>query len=181
MDFPETDLVARARQGDASAFGRLYEHYLDGIYRYIYYRVSDHNEAEDLTETVFLRAWEALPRFRPGKGTWRAWLYRIAHNIVVDRYRTHKANASLDEIHDQRDDDTPTPEYVAEADLEIERLSVALNRLAPRLQEVVLQRFVNGLSHAETARVMGLRAGHVRVLQHRALKEMRHLMEGVEQ
>jgi len=181
MGFPEADLVARAQRGDASAFGRLYEHYLDGIYRYIYYRVSDHDEAEDLTETVFLKAWEALPRFKRGKGTWRAWLYRVAHNIVVDRYRTHKANASLDEIHDQRDDDMPTPEHVAEAELEIERLSAALDRLSPRLREVILQRFVNGLSHAETAKVIGLRAGHVRVLQHRALKEMRHLMEDAEQ
>ena len=180
MRFAESDLIARAQRGNAPAFGRLYERYLDGIYRYVYYRVSDHDEAEDLTETVFLKAWEALPRFESGNGTWRAWLYRIAHNVVIDRYRTHRNNAPLDDDHDLRDEEIQDPEDVTESNLEIARLSAALDRLKPNLREVILQRFVNGLSHAETAKVMGLREGHVRVLQHRALKEMRKILEGVE-
>jgi len=169
----EPDLVARAQRGDASAFGCLYERYLERIYRYVYYRVSDHHEAEDLTETVFLKAWEALPRFRVKGSTFSAWLYRIAHNTVVDRHRTQRASLPLSEALDVRDGEAHSPEAVAEAEQESTWLHTALSRLEPRLQEVILNRFVNGLSHRETAGVMGLGEGHVRVLQHRALREMR--------
>jgi len=151
----------------------LYERYLERIYRYVYYRVSDHDEAEDLTETVFLKAWEALPRFRVKGATFGAWLYRIAHNTVVDRHRTQRAALPLSQALDVRDGGASSPEAVAEAEQESTWLQTALSRLEPRLQEVILNRFVNGLSHRETAGVMGLRESHVRVLQHRALQEMR--------
>jgi RNA polymerase sigma-70 factor (ECF subfamily) len=155
----------------------LYERYLDGIYRYVYYRVSDHNEAEDLTETVFLKAWEALPRFRSNGSSFRAWLYRIAHNAVVDRHRTRKTVLPLEKALDVTTGEETLPEAAVESEQESARLGVALAQLSPRLQEVILHRFVNELSHAETAQVMGLREGHVRVLQHRALKAMRDLLK----
>ena len=181
MSVPESDLVARAQRGDAAAYGGLYERYPDSIYRYAYYRVSDHDEAEDLTETIFLKAWEALPRFRSNGSTFRAWLYRIAHNAIVDRLRTRKTVVPLEQALDVRDTEAVSPEAAAEAEQESARLGAALSELSPRLQEVILNRFVNGLSHAETAKVMGLREGHVRVLQHRALREMRDLLtEGLE-
>jgi RNA polymerase sigma-70 factor (ECF subfamily) len=174
-EFPETELIARAIEGDRSAFGSLYEYYLEQIYRYVYYSVTDHFEAEDLTEAVFLKAWEALPRFRLRESAFRAWLYRIAHNLVVDRHRTRKPAVSLEQFVHMRDS-SPTPETALEAHQEKTALSAALARLKPRLKQVVLCRFIGGLSHAETAEAMGLNEGHVRVLQHRALKEMRGLL-----
>jgi len=171
----ETELIARAIEGDTAAFGTLYERYLDAIYRYVYYGVTDHVEAEDLTENVFLKAWQALPRFRPQGANFRAWLYRIAHNAVVDRHRTHKPTATLEEIA-QMQDPAPVPEAVVETDQEIRKLSAALSRLKPRLRQVILCRFISGLSHAETAEALGVSEGHVRVLQHRALKGMRRLL-----
>jgi RNA polymerase sigma-70 factor (ECF subfamily) len=176
MNVPEMNLVARAQGGDAAAFGRLYERYMDQIYRYVYYRVSDRDEAEDLTETIFLKAWEALPRFRPKGATFRAWLYRIARNAVIDRHRTHRAVVPLEQTLDWLEAEGYSPEGAAEAAQESAKLSAALLQLSPRLREVILHRFVNELSHAETAQVMGLRTGHVRVLQHRALNKMRDLM-----
>jgi RNA polymerase sigma-70 factor (ECF subfamily) len=176
MDVPETDLVARAQKGNRSAFGSLYERYMDQIYRYVYYRVSDRDEAEDLTEIVFVKAWEALPRFRSRGATFRAWLYRIARNAVIDRHRTHKAVLPLEDVQDWLDVESSSPEAAAETAEESAVLGAALLRLSPRLREVILHRFVNGLSHAETAQVMGLRQGHVRVLQHRALNQMRDLL-----
>ena len=175
MIVPETQLITRARQGDASAFGSLYERYLDDIYRYVYFKVADRFEAEDLTEHVFLKAWQALPRFRAKGATFRAWLYRIAHNAVIDRHRTHKPVVPLDTV-PEMNDAAPTPEEAAETGQETDRLAAALDHLKPEWQQVILHRFVNGLSHAETAEVMGIREGHVRVLQHRALKQMRRLM-----
>jgi RNA polymerase sigma-70 factor (ECF subfamily) len=176
MDVPEIDLVASAQSGNRAAFGSLYERYMEQIYRYVYYRVSDRDEAEDLTETIFVKAWEALPRFRSQGATFRAWLYRIAHNAVIDRHRTRKTVVPLEQAQDWLDVEASSPEEAAEAAQESATLGAALARLKPRLREVILHRFVNGLSHAETAQVMGLRTGHVRVLQHRALNQMRDLL-----
>jgi RNA polymerase sigma-70 factor (ECF subfamily) len=171
----ESELIVRAIEGDTAAFGMLYERYLDAIYRYVYYSVTDHVEAEDLTENVFLKAWQALPRFRPQGANFRAWLYRIAHNAVVDRHRTRKREAPFEEV-PHLQDPAPTPESVVEADQEVLRLSAALSRLKPRARQVILYRFISGLSHAETAEALGVSEGHVRVLQHRALKRMRRLL-----
>lgn len=179
MDVPETDLIARAQQGNRAAFGSLYERYMGQIYRYVYYRVSDRDEAEDLTETVFIKAWEALPRYRSRGATFRAWLYRIARNAVIDRHRTRKVVVPLEDAQDWLDVESSSPEVAVEQAEESARLGVALSRLPTRLREVILHRFVNGLSHAETAQVMGLRRGHVRVLQHRALNQMRDLLTEV--
>jgi RNA polymerase sigma-70 factor (ECF subfamily) len=176
MDVPEMDLVACAQNGDTAAFGSLYERYMEQIYRYVYYRVSDRDEAEDLTETIFVKAWEALPRFRSQGATFRAWLYRIARNAVIDRHRTRKTVVPLEQAQGWLDIEASSPEAAAEAAQETASLGAALSQLSPRLRDVILHRFVNGLSHAETAQVMGLRKGHVRVLQHRALNQMRDLL-----
>lgn len=170
----EPELVARAIDGDAEAFGDLYEHYLDRIYRYVYCRLRNHDEAEDLTENVFLKAWEALPRSRPRASRFRAWLFRIAHNTVIDRYRMHKPVASLEQIAEIHDG-SPAPEHAIETQQAMSRLAAALARLKPKYRQVVLCRFVGDLSHAETAAVLGTSEGNVRVLQHRALRRMRRL------
>ncbi|MFQ5923219.1 MAG: sigma-70 family RNA polymerase sigma factor, partial [Anaerolineales bacterium] len=83
----ESVLVSRAVAGEAHAFGRLYESHMDAIYRYIYFRVGEPAQAEDMTEEVFVKAWEALPNYRPTEHPFTSWLYRIAHNLVVDHYR----------------------------------------------------------------------------------------------
>jgi RNA polymerase sigma-70 factor, ECF subfamily len=172
---PEDILLARAIQGDAEAFGDLYERYLDEIQRYVFYRVADRFEAEDLTETVFLKAWEALPRFENARVNLRAWLYRIAHNTVVDHYRGRRPETEADTA--RLVDGQPSPEQKAVARDEQRQLAAAIRTLDADLQQVIVCRFVNGLSHAETAQVMGLQEGHVRVLQHRALQKLRQQFE----
>ncbi len=171
----DTDLVARASQGEVQAFGDLYERYLDEIYRFIYYRVMDEDEAEDMTETAFLKAWEALPKTNRPVENFRAWMYRIAHNLVIDRHRTRKITVPLEHAVGVRDVQ-PMPERVAQNREESTELAQKMSELQPRHQQVLLCRFVNGLSHAETAQVMGLKENHVRVLQYRALKEIRQLL-----
>jgi RNA polymerase sigma-70 factor (ECF subfamily) len=168
-------LVERALNGDAEAFGDLYELYLDEIYRYIYYRVAEQAEAEDLTEMVFLKAWETLPESSEPMDDIRAWLYRVAHNLVIDRHRTRKPTVPLEETLTQGEH--ATPEGTA-LNLDASReLALKIGQLKPMFQQVLLCRFVSDMSHAETARTMGLREGHVRVLQYRALKEIRRLLE----
>ena len=166
-------LVRKAIQGDKEAFGDLYEHYLDPIYRYIYYRVPEHTDAEDLTEQVFLNAWEALPKARKIKN-FRAWLYRIAHNLVADFHRAKKTT-SLETTGPFPAQTVPLERQVQNK-LEGEHLAEVISQLEEQLQQVIILRFINQHSHAETANIMGLKEGHVRVLQHRALKQLRPLL-----
>src|SRR5688572_18495502 len=93
-------LIKRAVEGDAEAFGILYVRYMDAIYRYIFFRIHEEAEAEDLTEEVFIRAWEALPNYQLGQFPFTSWLYRIAHNLVIDHHRKRKAEPLPDlELH----------------------------------------------------------------------------------
>ena len=92
----ESQLTAQALQGDKEAFGDLYEYYLEEVYRYVFYRVSNEADAEDLTEQVFLKVWENLPNFQQ-RVPFKAWLYRIARNTVIDHYRTRKKNFPINE------------------------------------------------------------------------------------
>jgi RNA polymerase sigma-70 factor (ECF subfamily) len=174
-DLPEQILLARAIQGDADAFGDLYERYLEEIHRYVFYRVADRSEAEDLTETAFLKAWEALPRFKSSGVNLRAWLYRIAHNIVVDHYRARKATVDLydEQVHDTH----PLPEHQTQDRDEQQRLASAIRSLDDLMQQVIVCRFINGMSPAETAQVLGVKEGYVRVLQLRALQKLSGLLE----
>lgn len=172
---PEQDLITRAVQGDADAFGDLYERYLVRIYRYVIYRVNDVAEAEDLTEMIFLKAWEALEDYRLRDVPFGAWLYRIAHNVIVDRHRTHKATLSL-EGQLLLYDPISGPEDHLDWRETIESLAHALAQLSPIHQQVLTLRFIGGLSHAETALVLKRSEEAVRVLQHRALYALRELL-----
>jgi RNA polymerase sigma-70 factor, ECF subfamily len=169
-------LVERSTQGDAAAFGELYERYMEQIFRYLYYQTADKHEAEDLTETVFLKAWQALPRTRKPIANIRAWLYRLAHNLVIDRRRTRKKLATIED-YPYLSDPAVSPEQALQSKEASQALAVLLTKLKPRSRQVLICRFINDLSHRETAEIMGLKENHVRVLQYRALQEMRRRME----
>jgi RNA polymerase sigma-70 factor (ECF subfamily) len=170
----EANLVSLSARGNKQAFGKLYDLYLEQIYRYIYYRVSDYHEAEDLTQAAFIKAWEKLPQGvnKAKINNFRAWIYKIAHNLVIDFYRGRKSLASLDEVAVRRDRDND-PEVVTTEHETTRCLLQAISHLDDKLKQVVILRFINQLDHAETAQIMGLKEGNVRVLQHRALVEIR--------
>jgi RNA polymerase sigma-70 factor (ECF subfamily) len=172
----DDELIARSVKGDAQAFGDLYERYLVSIYRYIYARIGEVREAEDLTETVFVKAWQALPTFKREKASFRTWLFRVAHNLMVDYYRTFKEEIELPE-EDTLQSPSPQPEEDVIAMEDSVHLSTAIWKLNPLHQEVLTLRFVNEMSHKETAEVMGKSVGAVRVLQHRALKALQEQLE----
>jgi RNA polymerase sigma-70 factor (ECF subfamily) len=141
----------------------------------VFYRVANRFDAEDLTEAVFLKAWEALSHAESAIANLRAWLYRIAHNVVIDYYRTARANTELiaEKLHDRQ----PSPENeILDRDVQHE-LATLIQSLDATLQHVIVCRFIGGLSHAETAEVMGLKEGYVRVLQLRALQKLRQMLE----
>jgi RNA polymerase sigma-70 factor (ECF subfamily) len=173
----EARIIDQAIQGDKQAFGQLYEIYADRIFRYLSFRACSLVVAEDLMSEVFLKAWDALPRFGSKKNDnhFNAWLYKIAHNALVDHHRTTRHEVSLERIGDIASG-VEKPELTVEKHEE----SVKLIRLMKMLDEIsrniLINRFVAGLSHRETAEMLGLSENHVRVLQFRAIKKMRELM-----
>lgn len=171
----------RAISGDPEAFGDLYERYNPMIYRYLYARVGNIWLAEDLTEAVFLRVWEKFDSFQIKRTSFKNWLYRIAHTLMVDHYHAEKQSQSL-----QANRDLPDPDLSLE-DLLISKekqahVAKAMAALNGDYQHILALRFVNGLSHSEAAAVLGRKVGTIRVLQHRALKalskQLENLLEG---
>ena len=177
---PDQELLQRARQGDVEAFGDLYEKYLDPIYRYVHYRLPSIEDAEDLTEHIFLKVWELV--CEQDKITeinnFQAWLYRVAHNQVVD-YHRKKRPISIDTQDDtglfgRSDLDT---EIDVLTKLDHQALRSAVGKLDDQSQQVIVLRFMNELSHAEVAEILDLEPGHIRVLQHRAITRLRNIMK----
>lgn len=171
----DAQLLTQALTGDAAAFGDLYERYLDAIYHYVFYRVNGRQEAEDLTEGIFLRAWQALDSHPPQGAPFRLWLYRIAHNAVVDHYRTRREQVGLEAVA-QVVDSIEGPEAVVVRQERADALKQAMMQLTEDHQEVLTCRFIVGLSHAETAVVMTRSEEAVRALQYRAVNALRKLL-----
>ncbi len=173
------ELVDRAVAGrDAVAFGSLYDCHVDRVYRYLYYRVGNRPEAEDLTEQVFLKAWEAIHRFRWQGKPFLAWLYRLAHNVLVDHLRSRKIAVSLDD--DRRHIDPPSEAATRELGqrLDADLLARALSELTPDQQQVLVLKFLDGFDNEQVARVMDRREGTIRALQMRGLQSLRRILDG---
>ena len=169
----DTDDV-RAAQRDRSAFGALYRRYVDRVYGYCFYLLGDHHDAEDATERTFLSALGAIDRFRDDGATFRAWLFRIAHNELANslrqRQRRRRRTTRLEDGPEPMADVDPA-RLVGVAD-EARRLRSAVARLSDDRRQVVVLRFVDGLSAREIGVVLGRSEGAVRVLQHRALRDL---------
>jgi RNA polymerase sigma factor (sigma-70 family) len=167
-------LAQRARDGDPQAFAALYDRYFELVYRYVYYRVREVEEAEDVTSEVFFRALRAMPRYEP-RQPFLAWLYRIARNAVIDRARAARPRVSFEDAlaHPDAGDHVVDPDARILATDRRARLKTALGTLTAEQQEVVILRFVEGLSAEEVGKIMGKRAGTVRGLQFRALQALK--------
>jgi RNA polymerase sigma-70 factor (ECF subfamily) len=172
----EAVLIQRAVGHDAEAFGKLYDIHVDRIYRHVYYRVGNEHDAEDLTQQVFLKAWQAIHRYKTTASPFVAWLITISHNIVVDFYRTRRDKSYL-EAEVLADGPASRPEAVAEASFEQQRLRRAILQLGGDEQQVVILRFIEGFEFAEIASILKKKEGNVRVILHRALAKLRNILE----
>ncbi|MCD6599484.1 MAG: sigma-70 family RNA polymerase sigma factor [Dehalococcoidia bacterium] len=170
-------LIERAKSDDADAFGKLYDMYIDRIYRHVYYRVGNAADSEDLTQEVFMKAWQAIGKYKITGTPFLAWLMRISHNLVVDFYRKKKK----DELHLDDDswitDSAPIPEEAAELGYGQKRLRRAILELHGDQQQVLMMHFIEGFTYAEIASSLGKREGAIRVIQHRALTRLRQILE----
>jgi RNA polymerase sigma-70 factor, ECF subfamily len=169
----DPDLAAiRAAASDRAAFAILYRRYLDRVYGYAFYLLGDHHDAEDATERTFLAALGAVDRFREEGATVRAWLFRIAHNEIANvlRSRRRRRADSLDRVTEPTDPSDPVDVVTAGEDAR--RVRDGLAALSEDRRQVLVLRFVDGLSAREIGVVLGRTEGAVRVLQHRALRDL---------
>ena len=170
-------LVSRAQDGDAEAFGEMYDHYVSMVFRYVYARVGDRATAEDVTSETFVRALRRIDSLSFQGRDVGAWLVTIARNLVLDhvkssRYRLEVATA------DMRDADRATdgPEDEVVQQLTNQQLLACVQQLGSEQQECIVLRFLHGFSVSETAQIMGKRDGAIKALQHRAVRRLAVLL-----
>ncbi len=174
---PETagpDLVGLAQRGDVDAIGALYDQHYEVVFRYLGARVADRQTAEDLTGEVFKRMLTGLPQYRPMGLPFRAWLFRIAHNLLIDHYRKESGHMSVTlqdtERQAQGGDD---PASIVEQNLTLEHAYRTLAELDPPQRDVLTLRFLSGLSLKEVALALGKTEDAVKALQRRGLAALR--------
>ena len=171
------ELVREAQGGNLGAFARLYDLYFERIYRYIMARVGNPPEAEDLTQEVFLRAMRSLNSFRFRGPPFAAWLFRIAHNLVVDRIRRSKVGGEAIPLESIAALPTGTNvEEEALRTLDHEELRRSLEKITDLQRQVILLRFMGGLSLAETAAVMKRNENAIKALQHSGIQALRRVL-----
>ena len=176
-DNPIMRLVEKAQDGDSESFGRLYDHYSDTVYRYIYYRVGSRATAEDLTSETFLRALRRIGTFTWQGRDFGAWLVTIARNLVADHFKSSRfrLEVTTGEMLDSNECERSPEDTVLES-LSNAALLDAVHRLNPQQRECVTLRFLQGLSVAETARIMGKNEGAIKTLQYRAVRTLARLL-----
>ena len=173
----DSELIACAARGDREAFGALYERYVFRVFRHVYYLTSDRHTAEDLTAQTFLNALEAIPRYEVRGVPFLAWLLRIAYNLPVNYRKVRKnGTAPLPESLEVQGT-TYSPEASCEAKADGERVWEGVRRLRWDQRQVIVMRFIDGLSYPDIARVLGKSIGAVRVIQYRALCALRRRLE----
>lgn len=169
-------LVARSQDGDQDAFALLYKEFVGPVYRYTYLRIGRVDPTEDLTQEVFLKAFHNIRSFSFQGKPFISWLFRIAHNLIIDHYRQTKRSKSIPLIEsfiDTADD----PAVAAEQHQEIYAVKQAIEELPPREKEIISLRFGADLSIIETAQVTGISEGSVKKLQHEGITKLRNKLE----
>ena len=176
----EEELIERAKK-DPVAFGVLYERHVDQIYQYIFYRTGNRQDAEDLTARTFFRALDKIDGYTYRGVPFSAWLYRIAHNLVANWHRdtSRRQVVSLDELV-TRSSRREEPASLAEEREDRSLLLQAARRLPPERQQLLILKFVEQMTNAEIAKVMGRTEGAIKSLYHRTLVALREELTRVE-
>ncbi|OGY57896.1 MAG: hypothetical protein A3D47_01295 [Candidatus Colwellbacteria bacterium RIFCSPHIGHO2_02_FULL_43_15] len=169
----EQKLVKQAQDGGVEAFGLLYDHYLPRIYRFVLLKVSHREDAEDLSHQAFLKAWENIEQYDFRGYSFGSWLYRIARNVTIDYYRSAKTEVSTDNIADLIEE---TVRLDLDLKMEWEELMTGIKQLKEVEQDVLIMRFVEDLSIKETAESIEKSEGAVKLIQHRAINNLKKIV-----
>ena len=166
--------LLRVRQGDTEAFGFIYDTYVDRIFRYVHFRVSDREIADDIVQEVFLQTWEHIASKKPVDNL-QPFLYRVAYHKIVDYYRMKQRQTEL--LTEIRHDEAAAAKTDSTVEIELHFLKKQIENLKQEYQDVILLRHVEGLSITEITQVVGKDANNVRVTLHRAMLSLKRLSE----
>jgi RNA polymerase sigma-70 factor (ECF subfamily) len=174
IEYDEEEILGRAARGDREAFGALYEHYVERIFNYVYYRTGNLHDAEDLSARVFQRAMNHIHNYTDRGVPFSAWLYRIAHNLVANwhRDRSRKQEIALSELPVVPSSEE-RPEAVLVRSQDQDSLMRLIRQLPAERQTLLILKFVEDLSNAEIGQIMGRSEGAVKSLYHRTLLALR--------
>ena len=166
------ELVRKATNGDLDAFGDLYSFYLDPIYRYVFCYVRDKMIAEDLTQDVFIKAWKAINSCKGKERTFSSWLYRIAHNQVIDNFRSTENRLAI-EIQPESLSGISNIEKEIEVKSEWEQTLETISFLPEKQKQIIILKFIEDMDNSEIEKITGKSQNAIRVLQMRALNTLR--------
>lgn len=175
----EKFLYNQLKKQDREAFAEIYDLFVEPLYRFIYFKISDKEEAQDLTSEVFLKAWNsAQNKGEVVVSTLPAFLYRIARNTVIDHYRKKKNDTSIEELVQNNDEPTNETDLGKEFDdnLDFATLETALHELKDEYREVIILRYMEDLSTTEIANILDKNKGAVRILQYRAQEALKKIL-----
>jgi RNA polymerase sigma-70 factor (ECF subfamily) len=170
------ELALETANGNRGAFTEIYEGLVEPIYGYLYWNLGSREDAEDLTEEVFLRCLVNIDSFNPRRGAFKSWAFRIARNLMVDHQRRGSRRARS-EIAEEPEQGLPGPPESMEEKERAKALQEALEELTFMQRQVILMKFFAGMSNAEAASALGRREGAVNALQHRALRRLGKILE----
>ncbi len=170
----EEELIKKAQNRDSEAFGLLYDQYLPAIYRFILLKIGDKVTTEDLTHQVFLSAWQNIEKYQIQGFPFSSWLYRIAHNAVIDYYRTDKKNLNLENIAETAA--VNNLEEKIDQEFELNIIKAALKELPEEQQSIIVMKFVEEMTNKEIAAALGKSEGSIKTAQHRCLKNIREIV-----
>lgn len=172
----EPELIKKAKNRDPEAFGLLYDQYLPAIYRFILLKIGDKTTTEDLAHQVFLSAWQNIENYQTQGFPFSSWLYRIAHNAVIDYYRTEKKHFNLENIEEAAASNNL--EEKIDQEFELGLVKAAIKDLPEEQQSIIIMRFVEGLTNKEIAAALGKSEGSIKTAQHRSLKNIKKIIDG---
>lgn len=169
------NLVLKSQEGDEASFIELYDILLDPIYQYIHMRVPN-TEVEDLTEVVFMKMWEHLHSYQSKGNLFVSWIFKIAHNVVVDFYKSQKRDVSLEDVVIEADNVMSDPKARSHRSLNSVVLKKALDNIPDSYAEVLTLKFLDQMDNDEISKILEKSEGSIRVMQHRALKELKKVL-----
>lgn len=172
----EQSLISQAQNGQREAFGQLYDHYSAPIYRFVALKVGSKEEAEDLTHETFLSAWQNLKNYKHQGFPFSSWLYQIARNKVIDHYRTKKQYTSFENLDEDILKIVGVVENNLEVSLAMDQVKQAIAQLGQEQQDVIIMKFVEDLPNEEIAKALNKSEGAVRLLQHRAVQNLKEIL-----
>jgi RNA polymerase sigma-70 factor, ECF subfamily len=171
MDLTERQIIAACQSGNLEMFVSLYDAYVEKIYKFLFFRTFSKEQAEDLTSQVFLQAMSKIGTFQEGRGTFQAWLFQIARNLLIDEYRRKKPTEDLEAHYDLAS--AVNLEQETNAKLEAEAVIKLIQRLPEEAQELITMRLWQDLSYAEIAAVTGKSEGSLKMQFSRLISKLK--------